>query len=367
MWLRDAAARGDPVYFLDECGVNHGMHSPWARAPRGEAVYADVQGARRGRTSVISASLGNRLVRPLTFGGHCNAAVVETYFREMLLPAVPAGGVIVLDNASFHKSPALLVLAGAAGVGLAFLPAYSPEDEAGPALGEGEQAAPAAEAGDHRVHLPVAGLLPGGGLGRAVLDGEVAGAFFRPPGGGLRFAFPARAVGRLAAQDADVTEVYVVIDGADAGQVLVPSGGQVVQGVGGAFLEREYLVPEGLGGFVGEELGRPLLGGLPRRVGLRPLAMLTFHSCSSMLLCSPVKCRFGTRWRRSLLMAASFPWTVLGSSLIRQPPPLFKPFLVPFFASGPFPPPGGREGEPLPPPLPLVGGSFNIGIFPFTG
>jgi len=52
---------------------------------------------------------------------------VETYFREMLLPPVPAGSVIVLDNASFHKPPALLVLAEAAGVRLVFLPAYSPD------------------------------------------------------------------------------------------------------------------------------------------------------------------------------------------------------------------------------------------------
>ena len=115
------------VYFLDECGVNHGLFNPCARAPRGEAVYAEIQGARRGRTSVISASLHGRLVRPFTFEGHCNADVVETYFREMLLPFIPRGSIIVLDNASFHKSPALLALAEAAGVELVFLPAYSPD------------------------------------------------------------------------------------------------------------------------------------------------------------------------------------------------------------------------------------------------
>ena len=126
-WLLDLVSRCALVYFLDECGVNHGLFNPYARAPRGEAVYADIQGARRGRTSVISASLHGRLVRPFTFEGHCNGDVVETYFREMLLPSIPRGSFVVLDNAAFHKSPALLALAEAAGVALVFLPAYSPD------------------------------------------------------------------------------------------------------------------------------------------------------------------------------------------------------------------------------------------------
>jgi transposase len=126
-WLRSCVEKGLPVHFLDECGVNHGLYNPYARAPRGEAVYADVAGARRGRTSVISASLAGRLVCPFTFEGHCNGEVVETYFKEMLLPSVPRGSIIVLDNAAFHRSPGLLALVEAAGVELVFLPAYSPD------------------------------------------------------------------------------------------------------------------------------------------------------------------------------------------------------------------------------------------------
>jgi transposase len=113
--------------FLDECGINHGMHNPYARAPRGVPVYADIQGSRRGRTSVISASNGNDLVCPFTFEGHCNGDVVEIYFREMLLPSIPKGSVIVLDNAAFHKSPAMLTLVESFGCSLLFLPAYSPD------------------------------------------------------------------------------------------------------------------------------------------------------------------------------------------------------------------------------------------------
>ena len=115
------------VYFLDESGVDHRLCRLHARAPRGEKVYMEVDGARRGRTSIISASRGGRLVCPFTFEGHCDRSVVETYFAQVLLPAIPAGSVIVLDNASFHHSPSLQALVEAAGCSLLFLPAYSPD------------------------------------------------------------------------------------------------------------------------------------------------------------------------------------------------------------------------------------------------
>ena len=120
-------ARSTPLYFLDESGVDHRLFRPCARAPRGQKVYAEISGARRGRTSVISASRDGRLVRPMVFEGHCDCAVVEAYFSKLLLPAVARGSVFVLDNASFHRSPRLRVLVEAAGCSLLFLPAYSPD------------------------------------------------------------------------------------------------------------------------------------------------------------------------------------------------------------------------------------------------
>jgi len=118
---------GRPVFFLDESGVDHRLHKAYARAPRGEAVYASVHGARRGRTSVISASRGGKLVSPFVFEGHCNGDIIEAYFAQSLLPSIPKGSVVVLDNASFHRPPRLQAIVEAAGCSLMFLPAYSPD------------------------------------------------------------------------------------------------------------------------------------------------------------------------------------------------------------------------------------------------
>ena len=115
------------VFYLDECGVDHRLYREYGRAPRGERIYQAVAGARRERTSIISASQRSKLVAPLVFQGSCNAEVVDIYFEKVLLPALPPGSVIVLDNARFHQSPRLLKRVQAAGCQLLFLPPYSPD------------------------------------------------------------------------------------------------------------------------------------------------------------------------------------------------------------------------------------------------
>ena len=116
-----------PVFYLDECGVDHRLDRDYARAPRGERIAQAVSGARRHRTSIISASRRRKLVAPFVFDGHCTSAVVDLYFQQVLLPVLPPGSVIVLDNARFHQSPTTLRLVEAAGCQLLFLPAYSPD------------------------------------------------------------------------------------------------------------------------------------------------------------------------------------------------------------------------------------------------
>ena len=118
---------GQPVFYLDECGVDHRLHRESGRALRGERIYEAVAGKRRERTSIIGVSRHGKLVAPLAFQGSCNTEVVDVYFAEVLLPVLPPGSVIVLDNASFHQSPTTLKLVEAAGCHLLFLPAYSPD------------------------------------------------------------------------------------------------------------------------------------------------------------------------------------------------------------------------------------------------
>ena len=107
--------------------MDHRLYREWGRAPRGERIYEAVAGKRRERTSIIAASQKSRWVAPFVFQGSCNTEVVDTYFEKVLLPALPPGSVIVLDNARFHQSSTTAALVAAVGCELLFLPAYSPD------------------------------------------------------------------------------------------------------------------------------------------------------------------------------------------------------------------------------------------------
>jgi len=51
----------------------------------------------------------------------------EDWFENNLLPALPKGTVIVMDNASFHRKEQLSCLAQKRGCFLIFLPPYAPQ------------------------------------------------------------------------------------------------------------------------------------------------------------------------------------------------------------------------------------------------
>jgi transposase len=64
---------------------------------------------------------------PMLFEGICNTEVFNQWFKHMLLPQLTAGSVIVLDNASFHKSEHTRRLVEHAGCQLLYWRPYSPD------------------------------------------------------------------------------------------------------------------------------------------------------------------------------------------------------------------------------------------------
>ena len=56
-----------------------------------------------------------------------NTALFNTYLTEYLLPVLTPGQILVMDNASFHKSAETRRLIESKGCQLWFLPPYSPE------------------------------------------------------------------------------------------------------------------------------------------------------------------------------------------------------------------------------------------------
>ena len=116
----------DRVY-IDEAGVDDTLCYGSGWSPKGTRCLAERLGHRTCRVSMAAALCCGQILAPLTFQGYCDGALIEAWFEQQLCPALRPRQVVILDNASFHKSPRLHVLVEAVGCKLLFLPRYSPD------------------------------------------------------------------------------------------------------------------------------------------------------------------------------------------------------------------------------------------------
>lgn len=114
--------------WVDETGMNGNETYEYGWSPKGDRCPGVRPGNREGRVSIIAGLRVKRLVAPCWFTGSCNTRVFNAWLKDMLLPELPKGAVIILDNARFHQSHASKRLVRKAGCRLLFLPKYSPKD-----------------------------------------------------------------------------------------------------------------------------------------------------------------------------------------------------------------------------------------------
>lgn len=117
----------DQRIYLDESGINKYLHREHARSLRGKKVFGEVSGKQFARQSVISALFKGKLFSPMCFEGTCDTVLFNAWLKQMLIPNLTPGQVLILDNASFHKSAESQKLVEAAGCKILFLPPYSPD------------------------------------------------------------------------------------------------------------------------------------------------------------------------------------------------------------------------------------------------
>ena len=113
--------------YLDESGINKYLYRQYGRGLRGEKVFGEISGNRFGRQSIISAILNGKFLSPMCFEGTCNTDTFNTWLKEVLVPNLKPGQVLILDNASFHKSAESKKIIKNVGCDILFLPPYSPD------------------------------------------------------------------------------------------------------------------------------------------------------------------------------------------------------------------------------------------------
>lgn len=99
----------------------------YARARKGERAHDDVPHGHWSTTTLVAALTVQGPVAPWVLDGPMDRACFEVYVERLLIPALVPGSIVVMDNLSAHKSPAMDALFAAAGIELRYLPPYSPD------------------------------------------------------------------------------------------------------------------------------------------------------------------------------------------------------------------------------------------------
>ena len=97
------------------------------RCRRGERLRAGVPHGDWKTTTLVAGLRRTGMVAPWVLDGPMNGDAFTTYVTRVLVPELSAGDVVIMDNLSSHKAPAVRAAIEASGARLLFLPPYSPD------------------------------------------------------------------------------------------------------------------------------------------------------------------------------------------------------------------------------------------------
>jgi len=113
------------LIYLDETGAKTNMTRAFARARKGERAVDYAPHGHWNTTTLVAGVTLESPIAPMILDGPMDTAAFEAYVEHMLVPALPRGSIVVMDNLSAHKSPAIARLLHGAGAELWYLPPYS--------------------------------------------------------------------------------------------------------------------------------------------------------------------------------------------------------------------------------------------------
>jgi transposase len=82
---------------------------------------------RFARESFVAAKVESRILAPFCYKGTCDTQLFNMWLKDFLIPELKPGQVVIMDNATFHKSEESQRLIKEAGCRILFLPPYSPD------------------------------------------------------------------------------------------------------------------------------------------------------------------------------------------------------------------------------------------------
>ena len=115
------------LVFIDETWTRTDMAPLRGWAPRGSRLVAKVPHGRWKTMTFLAALRHDRIDAPWFIEGPIDGESFRLYVKEVLLPTLRPGDIVILDNLGSHKSKAVRQLIRSVGARLFFLPKYSPD------------------------------------------------------------------------------------------------------------------------------------------------------------------------------------------------------------------------------------------------
>lgn len=116
----------EDIVYIDESGLDKNCYKQKGWGKTGETLIGKVSGKYVKRTNIIAGLCDKKVIAPLIFHGSCNTELFVKWVEQQLVPSLKPKQVVVMDNASFHKSPQVKKAIENAGCRLIYLPPYSP-------------------------------------------------------------------------------------------------------------------------------------------------------------------------------------------------------------------------------------------------
>ena len=115
------------IVYIDESGIDLSICKDRGWGKKSEKLVGKKSGKYYERTNIVAGLVNNKAIAPMVFNGSCNTQLFEAWVEQFLIKELKPGQVVIMDNASFHKSQKTKELIESVGCKVMFLPPYSPD------------------------------------------------------------------------------------------------------------------------------------------------------------------------------------------------------------------------------------------------